>query len=490
MMQDAKFSYQPPSRPLGPVLRLAGFIVGADSTVLEQTPAGERVQVKWTAFSVLLVFVFMTGAWTVGLSIARGWGIENVAVGALIGAVITMVDRAMISFHWAAQGQRLAKDHGLIAATVRNSGSKVLRALSVIVRIGAAGVLSFVCAGFLDLALYERDIQSVLEEQHRADNAELVRQAEARVDGEIRRIEDEMVAIAAERQAIIQRLQAAQDQRAQLIDVMFDTAVAERASLTAQREALAEEIRAARQDAHAEEFGGTRSDGTLVSVAARGPKFAEAVAREEVLTAQMDVIEAQIAALDESIEGRASIGDQIAADPRVAAQIAALDARHAALGDELAELKANRTAALAEALQLDPAYVPRPEGLIASAAALETLAAQSPWLKSRILAVIMALVLLDLAALGIILMVPAPPVYAAQLACRQHDEIGRLVAEACAETIKHAAQRAKAMSSIEEVEAELQQMSRQRAQRAWLDEMIAESFDKKRAEPRETEVTA
>ena len=489
MMYDAQFPLEPPSRPLGPVLRFAGFIVGADSTVLEQTPAGERIQVKWAAFSVLLVFMFMTAAWSVGLSIARGWGIENVAAGALVGAVITMVDRAMIPFHWAAQGNRLARDHGLITATVRNSGSKTARALSVLVRIAAAGVLSFVCAGFLDLALYERDIQSVLEQQHREANADLVGQAEARVDGEIRRIEEEMAAIAAERQEIRRQIQEARDQRFQLSDVLFDTAVAERASLTGEREALAEEIAAATQDAHAGEFGGTRSDGTLVGVAARGPRFAEAIARQEVLTARMDVIEAQIAALDARIEGATRIPEQIMVDPGVAAQIAALDARHIVLGDDLALLKGNRTDAVAEAVQMDPAYVPLPAGLIASAGALETLAAQSPWLKSRIMAVIAALVLLDLAALGILLMTPAPPVYAARLACRQYNEIGRLVTEASADAIKHAAQRARAMSSIEDVEAELQQMSRQRAQRAWLDEMIAEGFAKKRAEPRETEAT-
>jgi hypothetical protein len=487
MMHDAKFSLEPQSRPLGPVLRLSGFIVGADSNVLEQTPAGERVQVKWAAFSVLLVFVFMTGAWSAGLSIARGWGIENVAAGALVGAVITMVDRAMIPFHWAAQGHRLARDHGMITATVRNSGSKTARALSVFVRIAAAGVLSFVCAGFLDLALYERDIQSVLEEQHRADNADLVTQAEARVDGEIRRIEAEMNAIATERKAIRQQLEEAQDHRFQLVDVTFETAVADRAGLAAKREALAEDITAAKQDAHAEEFGGARSDGTLVSVVARGPKFAEASARHEALTTQMDVIEAQIAALDERIEGTTSIVEQVGVDPGVAAQIAALDARHVVLGDELAKLKANRTAAVAEVIQMDPAYVPPPEGLIASAAALEALAAQSPWLKSRILAVIVALVLLDLAALGILLLTPAPPVYAARLACRQQNEIGRLVTQACTEAVQLAAQRAKAMSSIDEVEAELKQMSRQRAQRAWLDAMIADGFAKKHAERHERE---
>jgi archaellum component FlaC len=490
MTHDAKFSHPALSKPLGPVLRLAGFIVGADSSVLEQTPAGERVQVKWAALSVLLVFVFTTGAWGVGLSVARGWTIENLAVGALIGAVVTLVDRAMIPFHWVAQGQRLAQDHGLITTTVRTSGSKALRTLSVLVRIAAAGVLSFVCAGFLDLALYQRDIQSVIEAQHRADNSGLLQQAEVRVDGEIRRIEDEIKAIATARQAISQRLEAAQDQRSQLVDVKFESAVADRASLTEKREALTKEIKAAKQDAHAEEFGGTRSDGTFVSVAARGPKFAEAIARDEDLMAQMNVIEAQINALDESIGGTTSIIERVGVDPAFTAQIAVLDARHIVLGDELALLKANRTAAVAEAVQMDPAYVPRPEGLIASAAALETLAAQSTWLKSRILAVIVALVLLDLAALGILLMTPAPPVYAARLACRQQNEIGRLVTEAWAEEVQYAAQRAKAMSSIEEVEAELKQMSRRSAHRAWLDKMIAESFAKKHAEPHEMEAAA
>lgn len=489
-MHDVNSFNPAPTKPLGPVLRLAGFIVGADSTVLEHTPAGERVQIKWAAFSVLLVFVFMTGAWTVGLSIARGWSVENMLVGALIGAVVTLVDRAMIPFHWAAQGQRIARDYGLTTATVRTSGSKALRALSVVVRIAAAGVLSFVCAGFLDLALYQRDIQSVIEEQHRADNADLAAQAEARVDGEIRRIEGELKAISAERAAIRQRLEAAQDQRFQLVDVKFETAVADRAGLSAKREALGEDIKAAKQDAHAEEFGGTRSDGKVVSVAARGPKFVEASARHEALTAQMKAIEAQISALDKRIEGTASTLEQGGVDTEVAAQIEALDARHVVLGAELANLNAGRTEAVADAIKMDPAYVPRPEGLIASAAALESLAAQSPWLKSRILAVIVALVLLDLATLGILLMTPAPPVYAARLACRQHNEIGRLVAEACMDGVQHAAQRAKATAGINEVDDELQKMRRQRAQRAWLDEMLAESFAKKRDAQHELDAAA
>ena len=486
MMHDLNSFYLAQSKPLGTVLRLASFIVGADSTVLEQTPAGERVQIKWAAFSVLLVFVFMSGAWTVGLSIARGWSLENPLVGALIGAVVTLVDRAMIPFHWASQGQRLARDHGLIMTAAHTSGSKALRVLSVVVRIAAAGVLSYVVSGFLDLALYQRDIQSVLEEQHRTDNADLVAQAEARVDGEIRRIEGEMNALASERAAIRQRLEAARNQRTQLFDAKFETAVADRASLSAKREALAEDIKAAQQDAHAEEFGGTRSDGTLVSVAARGPKFAEASARYEALMAQMSAIEAQIAALDERLEGTTSTLERVGDDPGAAAQIAALDARHVALGDELAELKADRTAAVAAAIQMDPAYVPQPEGLIASAAALETLAAQSPWLKSRILAVIVALVLLDLAALGILLMTPAPPIYAARLACLQQNEIGRLVAEACAQGVQNAGKRAKAMSGIYEIEDELEEKRRQREQRAWVDAMLAE----KRAERHEMEAAA
>ena len=41
---------------------------------------------------------------------------------------------------------------------------------------------------------------------------------------------------------IRQRLEAAQDQRSQLVDVKFETAVADRASLTEKREALAKEI--------------------------------------------------------------------------------------------------------------------------------------------------------------------------------------------------------------------------------------------------------
>ncbi|PWL33559.1 DUF4407 domain-containing protein [Marivita sp. XM-24bin2] len=484
MMHDANLSFTAP-KPLGPVLRLAGFIVGADATVLEQTPAGERVQIKWTAFSVLLVFVFMTGAWSLGLSIARGWSVENVALAALIGTVVMLVDRALIPFHWSAQGQRLALEHGLITPTTRTSGSKVLRALSVFVRISAAGVLSFVCAGFLDLALYQRDIQAVIDEQYRSANAGLLQQAEARVDGKILRIEGDLKEISSERQAIRQRLEAVQEQRFQLVDVKFDTAVAERAGLAAQREALAEQIMAATQDKHAEEFGGTRSDGTLVTVAARGPKFAEAHARHETLTAQMDAIEAQIAGLDERIASTTSIIEQKAADPAVPTQIAFLDTRYGALADELAKLQENRTSIVADAVLMDPAYVPRPEGLLASAAALEILVSNSPWLQSRIVAVIVALVLLDLATLGIILMTPAPPVYSTRLACRQQNEIGRVVSQACAETVKHATQRTQVMSSIEEVDAEFQQMSRQRAQRAWLDRMIAESFSEKRSKPQD-----
>lgn len=486
MMHDANLSYTAP-KPLGPVLRLAGFIVGADATVLEQTPAGERVQIKWTAFSVLLVFVFMTGAWSLGLSIARGWSAENIAVAALVGAVVTLVDRAIIPFHWSAQGQRLARDYGLITPKVRTSGSKVFRAFSVFMRILLASVLSFVCAGFLDLALYQRDIQAVIEEQHRADNAGLLQQAEARVDGEILRIEEELKGVAVERQAIHQRLDAVQVQRVQLVDAKFDTALSERASLAAQREALAIEIKAAEQDAHAEEFGGTRSDGAFVTVAARGPKFAEANARRETLMGQMKVIEAQIAGLDESIERTATSLGKDAVDPAARTQGASLDALHVALGDKLATLKENRTDAVAEAVQADPAYVPRPEGLIASAAALETLVAKSPWLQSRIVAVIVALILLDLATLGIILMTPAPRIYSARLACRQQNEISRLVTEACVETVQHATQRTKVVSSIEQVSAELRQISRQRAQRAWLDEMIAESFAEKRVRPKDAE---
>lgn len=481
MMHDAGL-HQPVRKPLGFAVRLSSILVGADAGVLEHAPAGERVQVVWSAVSVLLVFIFTAGAWTIGLSVARGWGFENLTVACLIGAVVMLLDRAMIPQHWGAQGLRLARERGIVTFGVGKSGGRIFRALSVGLRIAGAGVLSFVCASFMDLALYDRDIQSSIAAQNRADNAPLVRAAETRIDGEIVRIETEVAALASERDAILRRVNMANDRTVQAVDIKFEAAVSERAALIAKRDALTADLEAAKQDAHAEEFGGARSDGTLVRVAARGPKYAEARARYEDVVANLTTITNQIADLDARIDGATNTMPASAADPAAAAQIATLDAKYAALTRELAHLKRARTEAVAEAVKMDPAYVALPQGLIASAAALENLAAQSAWLRTRIFAVMAALALLDLAALGILLLTPAPPTYAVRLVCRQESEMAHLVSEACTEAAKHAEDRAKAIFTIEEVELNQMRERRRRMRAKMVDDMIAESFTEKQQE--------
>jgi len=56
----------------------------------------------------------------------------------------------------------------------------------------------------------------------------------------------------------------------------------------------------------------------------------------------------------------------------------------------------------------DAAYVPMPEGLIVRGEALDALASRSPWLFSRIILVMLSLTVLDLAAIFVITVQPAP----------------------------------------------------------------------------------
>lgn len=478
MMHDAGL-HQPARKSLGFAVQLSSRLVGADPDVLEYAPEGERVQVVWSAVSVLLVFIFTAGSWTIGLTVARGWGVANLAVACLIGAVVMLLDRAMIPQHWGAQGLRLARERGIVTFGVSKSGGRLFRALSVGLRIVGAGVLSFVCASFMDLALYDRDIQSSIAAQNRADNATLLREAETRIDGEIGRIETEIAAVASERDAIRRRVNMTNDRTVQAVDLKFEAAVSERAALLAKRDTLTADLEDAKQDAHAEEFGGVRSDGTKVGVAARGPKYAEARARYEAVVADIATITNQIEDLDARIEGATNSMPAVGGDPAATAEIATLDAKYAELTTDLAHLKRVRTEAVAEAVKLDPAYVALPQGLIASAAALENLAAQSTWLRTRIFAVMAALALLDLAALGILLLTPAPPTYAVRLTCRQESEMDRLVAEACAKAAKNAEDRAKAVSTIEELDLNQMQERRRRMRAKLVDDMIAESFAEK-----------
>jgi hypothetical protein len=54
MMHDAGL-HQPARKSLGFAVQLSSRLVGADPDVLEYAPEGERVQVVWSAVSVLLV---------------------------------------------------------------------------------------------------------------------------------------------------------------------------------------------------------------------------------------------------------------------------------------------------------------------------------------------------------------------------------------------------------------------------------------------------
>lgn len=412
---------------LGLPIRLAAFAVGVDRKHLARCPDAERGVVVWSSLSLLAAFTFSAASWFVALGIARGEGHpEHYAIAALFGFIIACIDRAMIRTHWLNYGARMGRQRGLSAFQARQRTRFVPAVLRWGFRFCVTLTLTFSSAAFLELELFRKDTDAAMLVDNALANKPVYAMArktadleESRISGDIRRLDQQAADLIASATQADAAALAANSARVSMLQ-------AERESLLKQSADLGRAIACAKQDQIAERYAVVRCDGQKASVAKEGAKFKAASEQLDFLTTQL----AQVTARRGEVEAGLLKLDQSSQTPLAALRghLNNLATERERLTASLSSLQAQREGRINQLAKADPDYVPLADGLILRGGTLDTMAASSSWLATRIWSVWLALMVLDLSAMLATLMVTPPLVYCLREAAALETEAQRIIA--------------------------------------------------------------
>lgn len=395
---------EPKAVQLGFLARFFTMITGSSLDELGFVPDGERRAVGLGGFAILLVFLASAIAWWVALGFARGeYALEHLPFVLLAGCLVAVIDRAMLRHTWQRAGMKavqarnfeIPEGHGGITALV----------IHWLMRVAVSLILGLTTAGFLELALFENDVNVHLSDGNRSANAAVFKDAAERVDTAISRVEEEITQIDAQVTTLLadgaEQQAAARDAAVVQIHALDE----ERAVLTSRITQLTMQIDCMTLTRVAEAAGGLRCDGTE-ALPGEGPRFEAANElldhnREERARAEgrLATIDADMLRLQQPVRAGAAAIDE---------GLARLASRRAALADDLARQLSDRDRAVSAIGEADERFVQMPEGLIIRGEALEEMADSSTWLETRIWLIFLAIAVLDFAAVLVIALQPAP----------------------------------------------------------------------------------
>lgn len=446
--------------------RLAARLTGTSLDELAAAPADEVKTVRLAGLSLILISLLSMLGWWVALGIARGrFAAVHLPWAILAGMIIFTIDRAMLRWMWSHAGRKLAVALGFAA----EAGETLLvRAMHLLLRVAVTLIVSLTLASFFDIALFRADTSRYLEDETRQINGPLATAAAERVDGMIAAKRDEIERLDGEAAAIISDARQAAMVAQTAAAAQFEALATERAGLLASLGEVNRALSCYNQDAAAERLGQARCDGAD-AVRGEGDAYAFANEMAALKQAERQSIEARIAEIEIALQrlGEGGAGASLpAAVQNVLNQIAA---ERAHVDGELSALIQDRERAIQESVAADPAYVPSPEGLIAHGEALDDLTAQSAWLAMRIKLVFLCMVILDLGAVLVLSMMPAPRtiVLGEYLTAhvRMHQKMAtseQAIADAMEQTLEARARKAAAEHATDERVTRLHSDSRMR----------------------------
>ena len=413
--------------PLGILMRLAVWLVGADRDHIALSPHAERSVVVWSALSLLAAFSFCAASWYVALTIARGADhLEHYAIAALFGFIILCLDRAMIRSHWLDYGAQMARQRrfsGFDGATSRHLGGGQIRwGFRLVVTLA----LTFSSAAFLELELFRNDTDAALLADNARQNQPVFAAAQKRAVTEADHLISEIQLLDQRAADLIATANKADTAKQAAALTQVSLLQTEREDLLRRTTEIAKAIACAQQDQIAEKYAVSRCDGQEAKIGKEGPKYKAAsdqlaflVAEQAAVVARNTEIDARLAAYQTQVS---------TALENVRPELADLATKRASLDTSLSKLMANRDTQVQALAFADPAYVPLPKGLIVRGDALDKMAAGSPWLAVRIWSVWVAFMVLDLSAMLVTVMVTPPLVYCVRQAAGAEVTVRRIIA--------------------------------------------------------------
>ncbi|MFZ5834776.1 MAG: DUF4407 domain-containing protein [Pseudomonadota bacterium] len=424
-MEQARPQFSP--KRLGYIARFFAALAGVNAERLALCPIDDRHAVMRTGIAMLCSFAFSVIVLTGALSVAfGGYALPLALIAALMAGMIILIDHAIIQSHWFQSGLEDARVRGFDAGAPPPGRSQMLWMNGL--RITLSLIVAFTMAGFVDLLIYNSDIQRQIAADHQAQNASVIARARAAADGEIAQAESELA-----------RLDGLlRDVRAQAIaaDELANAGLSAKRRHTATRlEALQAELpdlesaaRAARLDVIAEE-NGIRDSANHSGIAGRGTRYRAAEARALLAERRLGEIKREIAGLVEA----ARSGEPVASGALAAAkpELDAMAGERAAMLARRDSLRGGYDSRVATAIKADPDFVPIDDGLVRRLEAMLTLMEQpAVWIKVwGLKLVIMAI---EMGGLATKILLVAPTLYALRTATEFETAAASTLAEASA----------------------------------------------------------
>lgn len=385
--------------------RFAARLTGTSVDALAEASDDEHKTVRHGGLTLLIISALATLGWFIALGIARGeMSLDNLPPAALAGVIIFAIDRAMLRRLWSRAGHKSAERRGFPTDAPEGWFGW---ASHFLLRVAVSLVLSLTTASFIELEVFRTDTEVQIASDNRAQNDPISQAMAERADANILAKRDEIERLDAQAARVL-------DDASRIDEAGRSARIAQLTALTTERDQLQQQIReltsqlaCETQNRAAEENGQVRCDG-LSAVAGTGDRFDFAEEMADFARQERDAATTRVQQIDAALERLQSSEEPggISTDARdLLNQIAV---RRAQVMSDLERLTADREENILAGTLAHPDYVPLPDGLIVRGEALGKLAETSPWLQTRILLVFLTLLVLDMGAILVMSIMPAP----------------------------------------------------------------------------------
>lgn len=435
------------------------WLTGTDPVLLARCPARDIGNVKTIAWLMMGVWIWQTTmfALVAHMMLARAGDIRPalIATAMLIATLILLIDSYMIMrSSWYVHGLEELKRGGLGIQV--SLAARIKSWMSLAVRLFISLVLAMLIALFCAVLLFGKDISKDIESAYQQQNARLMAAVTARIDNELKKMADAVAAAT----AVMTRLN---DDEASLRRIIVDPAVTDaEMKLTLDRIARLEGVKRNAERALTEaeafaanELGGIRGAPGNSGIPGSGPVRRAAEERlqaarraSENAGRELTAAQARLRELQElsaaSARRRADTAAQKLADVTRDRPIA--QTRLTALEEEYRTMSARREQAIQAALEADPAYLPKDDGLLARVRVLKQMM-NDPWVFTIVVLFDLAFFALELAAVLSKITTFVPASYSVELAYEDYLR-AYSYAQALADEINNLGQSAKAFGDI------------------------------------------
>mmetsp|Transcript_29387 Transcript_29387/g.57352 ORF Transcript_29387/g.57352 Transcript_29387/m.57352 type:complete len:416 (-) Transcript_29387:1096-2343(-) len=324
--------------------------------------------------------------------------------GVVVGLIVFNIDRSMWDDKFKQDGLREAKRRGAQC----QEPDKWPRALwRVVFRLSFALVFAALIGEVYAKKFLGPDIVAYATEQNQIANRSIFANAAKIANAEIQTLRDEIAVLDKRAESSLAQQAAEVNAGQAALKVQRGALTTERSDLRKKFDSLSERYLCVQQDLIAEEFGGTRCDQTTAQ-AGKGAKYNTAVKLSEQLEQERRAVEERIDEIDEMLTQLRQVKSRKGSVGSAEALLISLSTHRAQATKALNALVKNQDIRINAIAIADPDYQPDRDGIIQRGEALIEMAQGSNWALLTIALLSLFLFILDLGAVLVMTITPAP----------------------------------------------------------------------------------